>query len=154
MVLKDNPNWTLIFDWPRKPEKVNKNISRIGLFVRGVEWTRPLSYETNALYIFVLAIFIIYVFNSAGALVGKSRGYALNSFTHSTPFFAQQLFSRLQYRSHFQYKAKLHYTSCLDGVWIKMKKVWINPNNSHDSLDRSKLRPSQTPTNHPLKFFW
>ena len=50
--------------------------------------------------------------------------------------------------------AKLHYTSCLDGVWIKMKKVWINPNNSHDSLDRSKLRPSQTPTNHPLKFFW
>ena len=50
--------------------------------------------------------------------------------------------------------AKLHYTSCLDGVWIKMKKVWINPNNSHDSLNRSKLRPSQTPTNHPLKFFW
>ena len=29
--------------------------------------------------------------------------------------------------------AKLHYTSCLDGVWIKMKKVWINPNNSHDN---------------------
>ena len=53
MVLKDNPNWTLIFDWPRKPEKVNKNISGIGLFVRGVEWTGPLSYETNALYIFI-----------------------------------------------------------------------------------------------------
>ena len=53
MVLKDDPNWTLIFDWPRKPEKVNKNISGIGLFVRGVEWTGPLSYETNALYIFV-----------------------------------------------------------------------------------------------------
>ena len=51
-------------------------------------------------------------------------------------------------------EAKLHYTSCLDGVWIKMKKVWINPNNSHDSLDRSKLRPSQTPTNHPWKFCW
>ena len=30
--------------------------------------------------------------------------------------------------------AKLHYTSCLDGVWIKIKKVWINPNKSHDSL--------------------
>ena len=72
MVLKDNPNWTLIFDWPRKPEKVNKNISGIGLFVRGVEWTGPLSYETNALYIFVLAIFIIDVFNTAGALVGKT----------------------------------------------------------------------------------
>ena len=53
MVLKDNLNWTLIFDWPRKPEKVNKNISGIGLFVRGVEWTGPLSYETNALYIFI-----------------------------------------------------------------------------------------------------
>ena len=72
MVLKDNPNWTLIFDWPRKPEKVNKNISGIGLFVRGVEWTGHLIYETNALYIFVLAIFIIYVFNTTGALVGKT----------------------------------------------------------------------------------
>ena len=49
--------------------------------------------------------------------------------------------------------AKLHYTSCLDGVWIKIKKVWINPNNSHESLDQSKLRPSQTPTNHPSEFF-
>ena len=49
--------------------------------------------------------------------------------------------------------AKLHYTSCLDGVWIKIKKVWINPNNSHESLDRSKLRPSQTPTIHPSEFF-
>ena len=47
--------------------------------------------------------------------------------------------------------AKLHYTSCLDGVWID-KKVWINPNNSHESLDRSKLRPSQTPTIHPSQF--
>ena len=53
----------------------------------------------------------------------------------------------------FYRKAKLHYTSCLDGVWIKMKKVWINPNNSHESLDRSKLRPSQTPTIHPSEFF-
>ena len=35
----------------------------------------------------------------------------------------------------------------------KDKKVWINPNNSHESLDRSKLRPSQTPTNHPSEFF-
>ena len=33
------------------------------------------------------------------------------------------------------------------------KKVWINPNNSHESLDRSKLRPSQTPTIHPSEFF-
>ena len=49
--------------------------------------------------------------------------------------------------------AKLYYTSCLDGVWIKIKKVWINQNKSHDSLDRSKLRPSQTLTNHPLNFF-
>ena len=49
--------------------------------------------------------------------------------------------------------AKLHYTSCLDGVWIKKKKVWINPNNSHESLDRSKLMPSQAPTNHPSEFF-
>ena len=35
----------------------------------------------------------------------------------------------------------------------KDKKVWINPNNSHESLDRSKLRPSQTPTIHPSEFF-
>ena len=26
--------------------------------------------------------------------------------------------------------SKLYYTSCLDGVWIKIKKVWINPNKS------------------------
>ena len=50
-------------------------------------------------------------------------------------------------------EAKLYYTSSLDGVWIKIKKVWINPNNSHDSLDRSKIRPSQAPTNHPSEFF-
>ena len=50
-------------------------------------------------------------------------------------------------------EAKLYYTSSLDGVWIKIKKVWINPNNSHESLDRSKLSPSQTPTNHPSEFF-
>ena len=29
-----------------------------------------------------------------------------------------------------QKMAKLYYTSCLDGVWIKIKKVWINPNKS------------------------
>ena len=39
---------------------------------------------------------------------------------------------------HHQRRAKLHYTSCLDGVWIKIKKfgsiqtilmtVWIDPN--------------------------
>ena len=33
-----------------------------------------------------------------------------------------------------------YYTSGLDGVWIKINKVWINPNKSHYSLDQSKLR--------------
>ena len=44
------------------------------------------------------------------------------------------------------FAAKLYFASCLDGVWI-------NPNKSHDSLDRSKLRPSRTLTNHHSNFF-
>ena len=41
-------------------------------------------------------------------------------------------------------------------IWIDPNyfgSLCSNPNNSHESLDRSKLRLSQTPTIHPSEFF-
>ena len=67
--------------------------------------------------------------------------------------FASFSISRQQSKRHFFIIGKIALHLLFGWSLDEDKKVWINPNNSHESLDRSKLRLSQTPTIHPSEFF-